>query len=140
MREMDPKLEPSGIAQARAGGRTVSDAAGTGVARLGETRGTAREFKNTGNKARMLMKTNHITFEGCKSGALGAPIGTNQAVKRARAIWETEVRLLVSEGGAEHRTKCRLDKMEAFQRRLSLTRATRPETGQAWRFRSGLLR
>ncbi len=62
MREMDPKLELSDIAHARAGDGIVGDASGTDIARLVETRGTAREFKNIGNKARMLMKTKHITF------------------------------------------------------------------------------
>ena len=62
MREIELEFELIDSARARAGDRIVGDAAGTGIARLGETRGTAREFKNSGNKARMLMKTKHITF------------------------------------------------------------------------------
>ncbi len=62
MREIDPKLELSDIAHVGAGDWTVGDVAGTEIARLGETRGTAREFKNSGNKARKLLKTKHITF------------------------------------------------------------------------------
>jgi hypothetical protein len=62
MRETELEFEHIGIAQFPAGDWIVGDAAGTGIARLGETRGTAREYKNTGNKARMLMKTNDITF------------------------------------------------------------------------------
>ncbi len=62
MREIEPKFELFDIAHAGAGDWIVGDAAGTGIAGLGERRGTAREFKNTGNKARMLMKTKHITF------------------------------------------------------------------------------
>jgi hypothetical protein len=62
MREMNPKFELIDIAHARAGNRIVVDAAGIEIARLGETRGTASEFKNAGNKARMLVKTKHITF------------------------------------------------------------------------------
>jgi hypothetical protein len=62
MREIDPKFELFDIAHVGAGDWIVRDGAETGVARLGETWGTARKFKNTGNKARMLMKTKHITF------------------------------------------------------------------------------
>jgi hypothetical protein len=62
MREIEPKFELFDIAFVAAGDWIVGDAAGTEIARLGETRGTAREFKNSGNKARMLMKTKHITF------------------------------------------------------------------------------
>jgi len=62
MREIEPKFEFFDIASVGAGAWIVEDAAGTGIARLGETRGTAREFKNAGNKARKLLKTKHITF------------------------------------------------------------------------------
>jgi hypothetical protein len=62
MREIDSKFELFDIAHVGAGDWIVGDAAGTEIARLVETRGTAREFKNAGNKARMLMKTKHITF------------------------------------------------------------------------------
>ena len=71
MREIEPKFELFDIVHGGAGSRIVADAAGTEIARLGETRGTAREFKNTGNKARMLMKTNDITFlNGANQGPL----------------------------------------------------------------------
>jgi hypothetical protein len=62
MREMDPEFELFDIVHVRAGDWIAGDATGTEMARLGETRGTAREFKNTGNKARMLLKTKDITF------------------------------------------------------------------------------
>ena len=62
MRETEPKFELFDIAHVGAGDWIVGDGAGTGIAGLGETRETAREFKNTGNRARMLMKTKHITF------------------------------------------------------------------------------
>jgi hypothetical protein len=62
MREINPKFELFDTAHVPAGDWIVGDAAGTEIARLVETRGTAREFKNTGNKARMLLKTKHITF------------------------------------------------------------------------------
>jgi hypothetical protein len=62
MREIDPKFELFDIAHAGAGDWIVGDVAGTEIARLGETRGTAREFKNTGNKAGILLKTKQITF------------------------------------------------------------------------------
>ena len=62
MREINPKFELFDTAHVPAGDWIVGDVAGTEIARLVETRGTAREFKNTGNKARMLMKTKHITF------------------------------------------------------------------------------
>jgi hypothetical protein len=71
MREIDPKFELFDNARVGAGGCIVGDGAVTEIARLGETRGTAREFKNTGNKARMLMKTKHITFlKGANQGPL----------------------------------------------------------------------
>ena len=62
MREINPKFELFDTARVRAGDWIVEDVAGTEIALLGETRGTAREYKNSGNKARMLMKTKHITF------------------------------------------------------------------------------
>jgi hypothetical protein len=62
MREVEPKFEPLDIVHVGAGDWIVGDGAGTEIALLGETRGTAREYKNSGNKARMLMKTKHITF------------------------------------------------------------------------------
>jgi hypothetical protein len=62
MREIEPKFELIDGAHVGAEDWIVGDVAGTEIARLAETRGTAREFKNSGNKARMLMKTKHITF------------------------------------------------------------------------------
>jgi hypothetical protein len=62
MREIEPEFELIDIAHVRAGDWIARDAAETEIAPLGETLGTAREFKNTGNKARMLLKTKHITF------------------------------------------------------------------------------
>ena len=71
MREINPKFELIDGARVGAVDWIVGDAAGTGVARLGETRGTAREFKNSGNKARMLMKTKHISFLNAAIRGLG---------------------------------------------------------------------
>jgi hypothetical protein len=62
MREIEPRFELFDIAHVGAGDWVVGDAGGTEIARLVETWGTAREFKNAGNKARMLVKTKHITF------------------------------------------------------------------------------
>ncbi len=62
MRELDPKFELFDSVRVGAGNWIVGDAAGPEIARLGETRGTAREFKNTGNKAKKLLKTKDITF------------------------------------------------------------------------------
>jgi hypothetical protein len=62
MREIEPKFELIDTAHVGAGDWIVGDLAGTEVARLGETWGTAREYKNSRNKARMLMKTKGITF------------------------------------------------------------------------------
>ena len=45
MHEIEPKFELFGIAHAGAGNWILVDAAATEIARLGETRGTAREFK-----------------------------------------------------------------------------------------------
>jgi hypothetical protein len=71
MREIEPKFELIDIAHVLAGDWIVGDAAGTEIARLGEARGTTREFKNIGNKARMLMKTKHITFLNAAIRGLG---------------------------------------------------------------------
>jgi hypothetical protein len=104
MREMEPKFELFAIARVGAGNRIVGAVAGTGIARLWESRGTAREFKNTGNKARMLLKTKRITFfEGCKSGTRGAPIAANQALKGAKntTIRDKRSRSPASQGEAE---------------------------------------
>jgi hypothetical protein len=62
MREINPKFELFDTAHVGAGDWVVGDAAETEIAQLRETRRTAREFKNTGNKARMLMKTKHIAI------------------------------------------------------------------------------
>ncbi len=62
MREIEPRFELFDIAHVGAGNWVVGDGAGTEIPRLGEIRGTAREFKNTGNKARMLLKAKDITF------------------------------------------------------------------------------
>jgi hypothetical protein len=62
MSEMGPKFELFDIAHIRAGDWSVGDVAGTKIALLGKTRGTAREYKNSGNKAKKLLKTNDIVF------------------------------------------------------------------------------
>jgi hypothetical protein len=62
MREIEPKFERFDIARVGAGNWIVGDGAGTEIPRMGETRGTAREYKNRGNKAKKLLKTKHITF------------------------------------------------------------------------------
>ncbi len=62
MREIEPKFELLEIAHVRAGDWIAGDVARTEIALLGETRGTAKEFKSTGNKARKLLKTNDINF------------------------------------------------------------------------------
>ncbi len=62
MGEIRPKFELFDIAPGRTGDWFVGDGASTGIAPLGETRGTAKEYKNSGNKARKWLKTKHITF------------------------------------------------------------------------------
>jgi len=62
MSEIEIRFEGFDGARVGAGDWTVGDVAGAEIARLGETRGTAREFKNSGNKAKKLLKTKHITF------------------------------------------------------------------------------
>jgi hypothetical protein len=62
MREIEPKFELLDIAQVRAGDWIVGDVAGIGIALLGETRGTAREYKNSGNKAKKWLKKKDINF------------------------------------------------------------------------------
>jgi hypothetical protein len=52
MREIDPKFELFDIAHVGAGNSILGDVAGIGIALLGETRGTAREYKIAGTKPR----------------------------------------------------------------------------------------
>ena len=73
MREMDPRFEPFDIPHV-----------GVGDWIVGETREFEREFENTGNKARMLMKTKDITFLNVAKRVFGAPLGTSQALKGVR--------------------------------------------------------
>src|SRR5271157_4415718 len=95
MRELDPKFELFDIAHVRPGDwivggcgrdRNCSTEADPGDReRIQEYREQSQNVAE--NKA-------HHFFEGCESGALGAPICTNQALKGARntTIWENEVR------------------------------------------------
>ncbi len=62
MREIDPEFKLFDIAHVGAGNSVVGDVAGIGIALLGETRETAREYKNSGNKAKKWLKTKDITF------------------------------------------------------------------------------
>ncbi len=62
MREIEPKFELFDIARVGAGDWIVGDAAGAETARLGETRGTAGKYKNSGNEAKEYLKTKDITF------------------------------------------------------------------------------
>jgi len=74
MRETDPKFDLFEIAHVGTGDWIVGNVAGTELDWLGEALGTSREFKNTGNKARMLMKTKHITFlSGANQGPSARP-------------------------------------------------------------------
>jgi len=71
MYELDPRFDCCDIAHVGAGNWIVADVAGTEIAGLGETRGSAREFRNTGNKAKKWLKTKHITFlKGANQGPL----------------------------------------------------------------------
>jgi hypothetical protein len=70
MRETEPKFQLFDIAHVRAGDWIIGDVAGTGIARLGETRGTAREYKNSGNKAKKWLKTMDIAFLNASNFAL----------------------------------------------------------------------
>jgi hypothetical protein len=80
MREINPKFELFDIAHVGAGDWIVEDVAGTEIALLGETRGTASEYKNSGNKAKKWLKTKHITF---LSGANDARFARKLAQIRA---------------------------------------------------------
>ena len=94
MRETEQKFELFDSARVGAGDWTVGDAAGTEIARLGETPATAREFKNPREQSQNVDENKeHHFFEWCKSRAFGSPSGTNLAVTGARTIWENEVRL-----------------------------------------------
>ena len=50
MHEIDPKFELFDIAQVRAGNWIAGDGAGTGIARLGKTRGPRGNSKIAGTK------------------------------------------------------------------------------------------
>ena len=80
MREINPKFELFDTARVRAGDWIVEDVAGTEIALLGETRGTASEYKNSGNKAKKWLKTKYITL---LSGANYARFACNLAQFRA---------------------------------------------------------
>jgi hypothetical protein len=108
MHEIDPKFELFDIAQVRAGNWIAGDGAGTGIARLGKTRGTAREFKNSGNKARMLMKTKHITFlKRANQGSLRANPHKSGLEGSKRRFGKTRSGLTAARGGRTG-TNCRL--------------------------------
>ena len=69
MHELDPRFELLDIVHVRAGDWIVGDATGIEIARLVEALGTAREFKNTGNKAKKWLKTEDITFSNAANCA-----------------------------------------------------------------------
>ena len=94
MHEIDPKFELFDSARVGAGDWTVRDAPGTEIARLGETPANRERIQKSGEQSQNVDENKaHHFFEWCKSGAFGAPTGTNQALKGATAIWENEVRL-----------------------------------------------
>jgi hypothetical protein len=62
MREIEPKFELFDIAHVGAGNWIVGDEGRSEIARLGETLGTAREHKNSGNKAKKWLKTKDVSF------------------------------------------------------------------------------
>jgi hypothetical protein len=64
MREIEANFELIDIAHVGAGDWIVGDGAETEIALPGEARGTAREYKNSGNEAKKWLKTKHITFLG----------------------------------------------------------------------------
>jgi hypothetical protein len=94
MREIEPKFELFDIAQAGAGNWIVGDGAGTEIARLGGNPGDRERIQKYREQSQNVDENKaHHFFVGGKSGAFGAPIGKNQALKGARAIWGNEVRL-----------------------------------------------
>ena len=62
MRELGPKLQLFDIAHARVRNWIAGEVAETEIARLGEARGTAGEYKNSENKAKKWLKTKHLTL------------------------------------------------------------------------------
>jgi hypothetical protein len=104
MREIEPKFELFDNARVGAGNWIVGDAAGTGIAGLGETGGTSQEFKNTGNKARMLLKAKHITFlKGAIPAFLAFELAQIRRLKGAKAgrFTQDEAKTSESRGKAE---------------------------------------
>ncbi len=84
MREIDPKFELFDIAHVRARDRIVANVEETEIARLGESRGTIGEYKNSGNEAKKSLKTKDraVPNAAFRSGFC-APATPNQAPKRA---------------------------------------------------------
>jgi hypothetical protein len=67
---------------------------GTKLLAWGETPANRERIQKSGEQSQNVDENKaHHFFEWCKSGAFGAPTGTNQALKGATAIWENEVRL-----------------------------------------------
>ena len=62
MREINPKFELFDTARVPAGDWIVGDVAGTEIALLGETWGTARAYKNSGNEQNKWFKKKDIAF------------------------------------------------------------------------------
>ncbi len=111
MREVEPKLEVFDIVRVGAGDWIVGEAAGTELARLGETRGTAGEIKNTGNKARMSKKTKHITFLNAANQGLLCANRHKSGPEGSKGNLGKRGQAAASQGEAGEVTKIRLHKV-----------------------------
>jgi len=139
MRELDPKFELFDSVRVGAGNWIVGDAAGPEIARLGETRGTAREFKNTGNKAKKLLKTKDITFlNAANQGSLAGQSAQIRPRSEQGQFGKARSGLTAARGGRAW-TNCRLHGRQVdvalplrpagFCARSQLQRIQRPENG-----------
>ena len=139
MREIEPKFELFDTSHVGAGDWTVGDGAGTEIARPGETRGTAREFKNTGNKAKKLLKTKDITFlNAANQGSLAGQSAQIRPRSEQGQFGKARSGLTAARGGRAW-TNCRLHGRQVdvalplrpagFCARSQLQRIQRPENG-----------
>jgi len=126
MREIEPRFELFDIAHVGAGNWVVGDGAGTEIPRLGEIRGTAREFKNTGNKARMSKKTKHITFLNAANQGLLCANRHKSGPEGSKGNLGKRGQAAASQGEAGEVTKIRLHKVWV----CTPSAGARPETAR----------
>jgi hypothetical protein len=115
MRALNAEFELFGTAHVPAGEWVAGDVAETEIARLGETRRTAREYKNSGNEAKEYLKTKDITFLKAVNDARFA--------HKLTAIWRKK----------EHKTpRCAKNEVRLSGPKVSVAEGTNSRLGGRW--------